>query len=81
MRARRTCVGELFFWEVRMDLTTVVVLGLIAIAGLFLAYFERNSRQNETKLRAEEAAKATALPQSNPAAEVAAKPPVTKRSR
>jgi len=63
-----------------MDLTTVVVLGLIAIAGLFLAYFEKNSRQNETKLRAEEAAKAAALPQSNPA-EVAAKPPVTKRSR
>ena len=63
-----------------MDLTTVIVLVLIAIAGVFLVFFERNSRQNEARLKAEAEAKATVTPQSNLVPETRTKPQAIKKS-
>jgi len=49
-----------------MDLGTVIVLVLTAVAVAFLVFFERNSRRNEPKLKAEAAARAGETPRSNP---------------
>lgn len=49
-----------------MDLTTVIVLVLIAIAVVFLVLFEMNSRHNEARLKAESAARTDETAPSDP---------------
>jgi hypothetical protein len=63
-----------------MDLTTVVVLVLTAIAVVFLVFFERNSRRNEAKLKAEAAAKANGTPKSSHTPDEQAKRNVIKKA-
>jgi hypothetical protein len=56
-----------------MDAGHVVVLVLAAVAAVFLVLAERNSRQNEARLKAEAAAKANTTPQAGPVSEPQAK--------
>lgn len=60
-----------------MNLTTIIVLVLTAIAFGSLVFFEINSRRNEAKLKAVAATKATETSQSNPASELRKKHQVT----
>jgi len=50
-----------------MDLTTVIVLAVTAIVVVVLVFFERDSRRNDAKLKAELAGKANSTPQPSPA--------------
>ena len=63
-----------------MNLGDVIVFGLIARAIAFFVLVERNSRQNEAKLKAEAAVQARAFPPPGPSPEPKAKGQKLKKS-
>jgi hypothetical protein len=67
-----------------MELENVIVLILMAGAALFLILAQRNSRQNEARIKAQAAVKGNATSQAGPASEPKArgsvKPPARKAS-